>query len=76
MRRPGHTLKVAHDSADLGLDRGTRAIVVWSDGLTMDLDVPRLDVRIVGVRTDHPDLVESTSTDGPAYVRDLYRSAS
>lgn len=40
----------------LGFDHGTKMKVVWVKDGKMDVDVPALDMRISGIRTDHPDL--------------------
>lgn len=54
--RVGDVLAAVRDSDSLGIDRGTTARVTRVGDGRMDLDVPSLDARIVGVIVDHPDL--------------------
>lgn len=69
-RHVGDVLVVTRDAPDLGIGQGRKLHVVWVGGGLMDVDVPSLDMRIAGVRVDHPDVV-STRRSGAQIKREV-----
>ncbi len=52
--RVGDKLRVVKSDLDLGIDVSTTCLVVWTDGETMDVDCPSLDMRYAQLSVDAP----------------------
>ncbi len=58
----GTILTVTKSGSNLGLDKGTRCVVIWTVGARMDVSVMDMDITISGIPVTHDALAPIAST--------------